>query len=311
MEAKELLTKASDLASRNIDLYALVGLDENDDATASLDAKAVHRAWRKASLKHHPDKAGTAFDPDKWDLLETARDVLLDTSARGAYDAARRAQRLRAQERSKVEGHRKRLIDELEAAENEAKRRRAEERERAAQLEREKARLAEEGRRRMVEEAERFKREQLERMAREQAREEDKDEDDDRLRELQALLDEVRRRKAEKKARRRAGKAGYYKNGVGESEESKRGSGEDEAKQQQQQQQQPTTAPASAPAGPPRWEDLKARMIAVQRRRDAEKLAKQQAQAQAQGQQEQAPTQGEAPPRSTQTQPTEVEMKDG
>ncbi|KAL2752881.1 hypothetical protein ACRALDRAFT_2030002 [Sodiomyces alcalophilus JCM 7366] len=302
MEAKELLSKASDLASRNIDLYALVGLDENDEATATLDAKAIHRAWRKTSIKHHPDKAGKSFDPEQWDLLETARDVLLDTSARGAYDSSRRAQRLRAQERAKIEGHRKRLIDELEAAENEAKRRRAQEREHAMQLEREKARLAEEGRRRMVEETERFKREQLERMARERAQ--DEDEDDERLRELQARLDEVRRRKAEKKARRKAGKVGYDKDGG----DSKRGSGSDEAKQQQQ----PPAAPSPAPAGPPKWEDLKARMIAVQRRRDAEKLAKQQAQAQAEAeakeQQEQAQTQGEAQPVP---QSTEVEMRDG
>ncbi|KAM0275109.1 hypothetical protein ACHAQH_007547 [Verticillium albo-atrum] len=237
MDTKDLTQKASDYASQNIDLYTLITLDP-----ATTDPKQIHRAWRKSSLLHHPDKAGSAFDPEKWALLESARDVLLDATARAAYDRGREAQALRAAERAQVQGARKRMIDELEAAENEAKRRKSEEEERRRELEREKARMGEELRRRRAEEDERFKREAEER------REKEEDEGDERMQELQRRLDQTRKRKAEKKARKRG-------------------------------ELPPETDTKDAPktnggeGKPPKWEDLKARMIAVQKKRDAAKLA--------------------------------------
>ncbi|CRK09665.1 hypothetical protein BN1708_002233, partial [Verticillium longisporum] len=237
MDTKDLTQKATEYASQHIDLYALIALDP-----ATTDAKQIHRAWRKSSLLHHPDKAGDAFDPEKWALLESARDVLLDATARGAYDRGREAQALRAAERAQVQGARKRMIDELEAAEGEAKRRRDEQEEKRRELEREKARMGEELRRRRAEEDERFRREAEEKRNREE------DEGDERIQELQRRLEETRRRKAEKKARKRG-----------------------ELPPETESKDAPKTNGGEGKA--PKWEDLKARMIAVQKKRDAAKLA--------------------------------------
>lgn len=276
-DVKELVSKATDFAARELDLYALVGLPD-DDPSLRQDPKAIHRAWRKASLKHHPDKAGANFDPEKWELLENARDVLLEPAARAAYDNGRAAKLRRQLEREKVQGERKRWIDQLEADELEAKRRKNEETERARELEREKMRLAEEGRRRMAEEAERFKRENLERMNR--AGNGAEDEDDEQMRELQRRLDETRRRKAEKKARKKG--QGGQEPSTGTATATTNGSvdadgGDDAASRNGASNRSETK---DTPAAPPKWEDLKARMIAVQKKRDAAKLAQQEAQSQ-------------------------------
>ncbi|KAL0932013.1 uncharacterized protein CTRU02_212966 [Colletotrichum truncatum] len=242
---KDLLAKAQEYSTNNIDLYELLQID-----STAKEEKEIQRAWRKQSLKYHPDKTKDAFDPEKWELIETARDILLDVEARAAYDNARKAVLLRKAERQRVEGQRKRVIDELEAAEQEAKRQRVEKEERDRELEREKARLREEGQRRMAEEAERFKREQLERLERER----EPDEYDEKLAELQRQLDEKRRLKAEKKARKK-GKTDGGDAGAPTTTSTA-----------------PNPAPA-APRAPPKWEDLKARMLEAQRRKEAKKAA--------------------------------------
>ncbi|OLN83696.1 Pre-mRNA-splicing factor cwf23 [Colletotrichum chlorophyti] len=239
---KDLLAKAQEYSSNNIDLYELLKI-----GPTVTEEKEIKRAWRKESLKYHPDKLQDAFDPEKWELFETARDVLLDTAARAAYDNARKAALMRQAERERVQGDRKRLIDELEAAEQEARRRKLAEQERARELDQERARLAEEGRRRMAEEAERFKRENLERLERER----EPDEYEEKLADLQRQLDEKRRLKAEKKARK-SGKT------VGD--------GDTDAVTAQKE---PPTAAAPATRPPPRWENLKASMIAAQRLKEA------------------------------------------
>ncbi|KZL65336.1 DnaJ domain-containing protein [Colletotrichum tofieldiae] len=245
---KDLLAKAQEYSSGNVDLYELLQID-----TTITEEKEIRRAWRKQSLNYHPDKLKDAFDPEKWELIETARDILLDAAARAAYDNARKAVLLRKAERDRVQGQRKRLIDELEAAEQEGKRQKLAEEERARELERERARLAEEGRRRMAEEAERFKRENLERLERER----EPDEYDEKLAELQRRLDEKKRLKAEKKAKKKGGAV----------------DGADSAAAPTASN---TTASAPAPAPkkvPVKWEDLKARMSAAQRLKEVKKAA--------------------------------------
>ncbi|TQN64915.1 Pre-mRNA-splicing factor cwf23 [Colletotrichum shisoi] len=246
---KDLLAKAHEYSSNNVDLYQLLQID-----TTTTEEKDIRRAWRKQSLNYHPDKLKDAFDPEKWELIETARDILLDAAARAAYDNARKAVLLRKAERDRVQGQRKRLIDELEAAEQEGKRQKLAEEERARELERERARLAEEGRRRMAEEAERLKRENLERLERER----EPDEYDEKLAELQRRLDEKKRLKAEKKARKKGG-------GVDAADAAAAAAPNTSS----------TSVPASAPApkAPVKWEDLKARMSAAQRLKEARKAA--------------------------------------
>ncbi|KAJ0162124.1 Pre-mRNA-splicing factor cwf23 [Colletotrichum tanaceti] len=247
---KDLLAKAHEYSSNNVDLYQLLQID-----TTTTEEKDIRRAWRKQSLNYHPDKLKDAFDPEKWELIETARDILLDAAARAAYDNARKAVLLRKAERDRVHGQRKRLIDELEAAEQEGKRQKLAEEERTRELERERARLAEEGRRRMAEEAERFKRENLERLERER----EPDEYDEKLAELQRRLDEKKRLKAEKKARKKGG------GGVDAADAA--------AATAPNTSSTPVPASAPAPKAPVKWEDLKARMSAAQRLKEAKKAA--------------------------------------
>ena len=49
------------------------------------------RAYRKTALKYHPDKAGKAFDPEKWERVEAANGVLGNPELKAKYDGHRSA----------------------------------------------------------------------------------------------------------------------------------------------------------------------------------------------------------------------------
>ncbi|RSM13679.1 hypothetical protein CEP52_001716 [Fusarium oligoseptatum] len=100
-KAADLLQYAQEYASKDVDIYDLLGVD------ALTPKEDIHRAWRKRSLKYHPDKAGDNFDAEKWQLFERARDVLSDPAARAAYDGAIKAALLRKQEREAMDKQRK------------------------------------------------------------------------------------------------------------------------------------------------------------------------------------------------------------
>ena len=146
MDKSELVQYARDCAGRSLDLYALLEVD-----AATVTDKDVHRAWKKLALRYHPDKAGDAFDATKYELFERARAVLTDAAAREVYDNARSAALHRARQGELLQGKRRRLKEELEAAERAGKRVKEEVVERNTELERERARMAEMGRRRMAE----------------------------------------------------------------------------------------------------------------------------------------------------------------
>lgn len=138
---KDLLRFATEYADQNVDLYDLLGVD------ALTSKEDIHRAWRKRSLKHHPDKAGDKFDASKWELFERARDVLSDPNARVAYDQSSKAKLLRKQEREAMDKERKKFADDLEAREGAATRLRQEKEQRDREvLQKERERLAEERR---------------------------------------------------------------------------------------------------------------------------------------------------------------------
>lgn len=111
-DKQDLLRHAQEYADKDVDLYDLLGID------ALTPKDDIHRAWRKRSLKHHPDKAGADFDAAKWELFERARDVLSDDAARAAYDQAAKAKLLRRAERQAMDQERKRFADDLEARES-------------------------------------------------------------------------------------------------------------------------------------------------------------------------------------------------
>ncbi|KAI0115784.1 hypothetical protein GGR51DRAFT_502105 [Nemania sp. FL0031] len=111
----ELLQYAREYATANKDLYELLAV------SPEAAQPEVHRAWRKASLKHHPDKA-VNFDPEVWQLFERARDVLSAPEARAAYDAARAAAVREQKARAALDEKRRAMIEDLEARERGVKR---------------------------------------------------------------------------------------------------------------------------------------------------------------------------------------------
>lgn len=226
----ELLAAAKDAAARDTDYYALLDLAAPDHAVdaPSLTRDAVQRAWRKRSLRYHPDKAGAAFDAAKWEEFGLARDVLASDEARAAYDAARAARLHKQRERDLMNAKQRRFAEELERAEanvaagsgSTTTRTRGAgtdeqggggaKQQKNAEEEREKERQAAEGRRYMEER----KRKLREAEERDQARARKEDEErDDRIRALEDQIAEKAKRRAEKRAKREA-----RKSGVGEEE---------------------------------------------------------------------------------------------
>ncbi|KAK7991096.1 hypothetical protein PG990_015376 [Apiospora arundinis] len=119
MEKSELLSLAREYA-KNEDLFELLGID----ALKAEDPAEVRRAWRKSSLKYHPDKvggpSGDGFNDAmkaKWELLERAREILSDPATRDAYNSARSAILIREQQRAAMDAQKRAMIDDLEARE--------------------------------------------------------------------------------------------------------------------------------------------------------------------------------------------------
>ncbi|KAJ9165465.1 hypothetical protein NKR19_g362 [Coniochaeta hoffmannii] len=147
LDSADLVQYARDAASRGDDLYALLSVD------ATTPKEDIHRAWRRAGLKYHPDKAGANYDAAKYESFERARDVLVDPAAREAYDNGLKAVLQKRKRVEEMSGERRRFVEELERAEREAKRAKTGERETAGLSLAERQRAAEAGRRRMEERA--------------------------------------------------------------------------------------------------------------------------------------------------------------
>ncbi|KAK4143633.1 uncharacterized protein C8A04DRAFT_37250 [Dichotomopilus funicola] len=117
MADQDLLTYAQDAASRGDDLFSILGTD----ATAS--SSDIRRAFRRKALTAHPDKAGDAYDPQLYERLERARDVLTTAEARAVYDNGMRALLQKRVEREQMSEKRRRLVEDLERREAEAAKR--------------------------------------------------------------------------------------------------------------------------------------------------------------------------------------------
>lgn len=116
MAEQDLINYARDAASRGDDLFALLATD----ATAS--EADIRRAFRRKALTAHPDKAGDAYDPELYERLEHARDVLLTPEAREAYDNGMRAVLQKKLQLEQMSLKRRQLVEDLERREEEAKR---------------------------------------------------------------------------------------------------------------------------------------------------------------------------------------------
>lgn len=92
-------------------------------AASATDAE-IRKAYRKLSLRYHPDKAGKDVDPvlaaDRFHKINSAYEALMDPAARAqaqqqaAEDAAKR------ERQDKYEGKRRQMADELERSEQAA-----------------------------------------------------------------------------------------------------------------------------------------------------------------------------------------------
>merc|ERR1719188_2243285 len=99
------------------DVYELLGLEE------SAGDKEVQTAFRKGSLKWHPDKnPDNPEAADRFDQLQRAKDLLLDPQRRAAYDEQRKAKRALLERYAQEDGKRRKLREELEGRESAAER---------------------------------------------------------------------------------------------------------------------------------------------------------------------------------------------
>ncbi|KAH7371287.1 hypothetical protein BKA66DRAFT_470075 [Pyrenochaeta sp. MPI-SDFR-AT-0127] len=148
-----------DLAkSSTEDFYELLGV------AFDADESTIKKAYRKASIRYHPDKNPDNKDAaDRFIYLGWGRDILMDAKLKGEYDRARTRRREKLLQDELLDGRRRKMKDDLERREREGrdsanglKRKRAEDMSEAEKREREIQRLAEDGKRRRKEAQERL-----------------------------------------------------------------------------------------------------------------------------------------------------------
>ncbi|XP_014556224.1 hypothetical protein COCVIDRAFT_26941 [Bipolaris victoriae FI3] len=84
------------------------------------DADAIQKAYRKASIRYHPDKNPDDKNAaDRFILLGWARDILIDENLKGEYDRARARRREKVLQDEMLDGRRRKLKEDLERREKE------------------------------------------------------------------------------------------------------------------------------------------------------------------------------------------------
>jgi DnaJ homolog subfamily C member 17 len=103
-------------ATSSVDFYALLSLH-----VTATDSQ-IRSAFRKTSLKYHPDKVGaTPENVEKFLLVKTAHDVLSDLEVRALYDQTREAKERKKAETEKLEAGRRKMVSDLERREQGAR----------------------------------------------------------------------------------------------------------------------------------------------------------------------------------------------
>jgi DnaJ family protein C protein 17 len=146
------------------DFYELLGV------TFDAEENAIKKAYRKTSIRYHPDKNPDNKDAaDRFIYLGWARDILLDAKLKGEYDRARTRRREKSLQDELLDGRRKQMKQDLERREREGKdfaqslkRKRAEDMSEAEKRAQEIHRLAEDGKRRRKEAQERLEKKRKE-----------------------------------------------------------------------------------------------------------------------------------------------------
>ncbi|KAK6384673.1 hypothetical protein LTS17_002236 [Exophiala oligosperma] len=99
-------------ADLSVDYYELLSIP----ATAS--ESEIRRAYRKTSLLYHPDKVKpTPENLDRFQLLQTAINVLTDAAEKLKYDQTREAKQRRLAETAALESRRRKMKEDLEKRE--------------------------------------------------------------------------------------------------------------------------------------------------------------------------------------------------
>lgn len=96
----------------DVDFYELLGITLETCSDSEL-----RRAYRKTSLKYHPDKLGKDFDANKYELFQAAHEVLKDPDLKAKYDNHRNAKLLKQRANELFEGKRRQMKEDLEARE--------------------------------------------------------------------------------------------------------------------------------------------------------------------------------------------------
>ncbi|KAK8249029.1 hypothetical protein IWZ00DRAFT_573971 [Phyllosticta capitalensis] len=166
MTKDEVSDEAKALVTSDINLYELLGIEP------TADAKALKSAWRKTSLKYHPDKnQDNPSAVEKFYLAKNAVELLSDPTLRAQYDNGREARAQKERANALLDAKRRQMVADLEAGERGAKRKRAEEADAEERLQRELKRLAQDGERRRREREELKAREREEEARRDYERE--------------------------------------------------------------------------------------------------------------------------------------------
>ncbi|KAJ4372677.1 hypothetical protein N0V86_008041 [Didymella sp. IMI 355093] len=85
------------------------------------EESVIKRAYRKASIRYHPDKNPDNKDAaDRFIALGWARDILIDPKLKGEYDRARTRRREKAFQDELLSGNRRKMKEELERRERES-----------------------------------------------------------------------------------------------------------------------------------------------------------------------------------------------
>lgn len=108
---------ASYATSSSTDFYEILGIPLTETSPTLL-----RKAFRKQSLKWHPDKNPDPSAAETFHLLSIAYDVLSDPGTRAAYDNARNARLAKKRRHEAFDLNRRRMQEDLERREGHAKR---------------------------------------------------------------------------------------------------------------------------------------------------------------------------------------------
>jgi len=122
------------------DFYEILGVNQDVVSDTSL-----RKAFRKQSIKWHPDKNPSPEAAEKFHLLTVAYDVIADPATRAAYDNARAARLAKKRRSEAFDMQRRRMQEDLEGREGKAKRFRSDADDEEERFRAQLAKLQEEG----------------------------------------------------------------------------------------------------------------------------------------------------------------------